>query len=266
MAGEGNAADCRRRKKMSDAEKVALDLYKFTSKQIRQSRLRLDGQRKLLDISKIGNAVTGNECRWTNPGHPIYCSHIEFRFETNLPEREYLTRYRISCPRCDPSQKSSYQLYCSYCDEILGGSIAGPGGKIADHIVTIRHVVKEAIMQNDYLDMHGFHCAEEFKRTEVYVSKLTLWASKIRFKRNADERQDLERTLHSLKHKLLLGARGQISCAAVIHSLSPRFFGFSSLLVIRTLTSTCPACQDLSNTPPLPFIPFSTLSTLQSQA
>ena len=42
-------------------------------------------------------------------------------------------------------------LYCSYCDEILTGSIAGPGGEITDHLITIRHVFQEASALRDFL-------------------------------------------------------------------------------------------------------------------
>ena len=106
------------------------------------------------------------------------------------------------CKRCQSGKGHAFQLYCSYCDEILTGSIAGPGGKIADHIITIRHIVKEAAVQNQYFESKGRLSPEEYQHVVAYVAKLEQWASAIRFQRNYDEKRELEQVLRSLQHHL----------------------------------------------------------------
>ena len=49
----------------------------------------------------------------------------------------------MSCPKCRAGGEPVFHLHCSYCDEILTGSIAQPGGKVADHVITIRCVPLE---------------------------------------------------------------------------------------------------------------------------
>ena len=45
---------------------------------------------------------------------------------------------QVSCAKCFADGESVFHLHCSYCDEILTGSIAQPGGKVSDHVITIR--------------------------------------------------------------------------------------------------------------------------------
>ena len=78
-------------------------------------------------------------------GRAARFSRAQLKFEAYLPERKFLTRYSVHCPSCTSGSESAVHLYCSYCDEILTGSIAGPGGKITDHLITIGHVDQEAI-------------------------------------------------------------------------------------------------------------------------
>ena len=194
--------DSKKRKKVSDAEKIALELFKITSKQARQSKVKFEQNKITFENSKLSDTIKGEECSWANHGRPIYCSEAEFRFETCLPDREYLTRFSVSCNKCRPACHQAFHLYCSYCDEILSGSIAGPGGKIADHVVTIRHIVKEAVVQHRYFESKGRISAEEFQRALTYVSKLEQWSSAIRFKRNSMEKREFEEALRSLQQQI----------------------------------------------------------------
>ena len=193
--------ETRKRKKVSDAERIALELYRNTSRQARQCKVKLDtwAGRIIAEDSKLQNNYKGEACTWANNGRPVYCPRAEFRFEASLPDREYLTRYSVSCSACCPKHDHTFHLYCAYCDEILTGSIAGPGGKISDHVVTIRHITKEAEVQHNYFKSKGKLSYEEFNEAATYVSKLELWANTIRFKRNSEERRELERVLHALQ-------------------------------------------------------------------
>ena len=51
---------------------------------------------------------------------------------------------QVSCAKCFADGESVFHLHCSYCDEILTGSIAQPGGKVADHVITIRFPLLDA--------------------------------------------------------------------------------------------------------------------------
>jgi hypothetical protein len=195
-------SNSKKRKKVSDAERIALELFKVTSRQPRQSKVKFDQNKIIFEDTKMNDTIKGESCCWANPGRPIYCSDAEFRFETCLPEREYLTRFSVSCNKCRPSDAQAFHLYCSYCDEILSGSIAGPGGKIADHVVTIRHIVKEAVVQNQHLEKMGRVSAEEFQKAATYVTKLEQWSGAIRFKRNSEEKREFEQVLCLLQQLL----------------------------------------------------------------
>jgi len=195
--------DCasRKRKKVSDAEKIALELFKITSRKARESKVKFEQSKIIFEDSKICCTIKGPSCCWTNHGRPTYCADAEFHFETCLPDREYLTRYSVCCNRCRPENPQAFHLYCSYCDEILTGSIAGPGGKIADHVVTIRHIVKEAAVQNQYFETNDGMTAQEFHNGVAYVAKLEQWASTIRFKRNCEVKREFEQVLRNLQRK-----------------------------------------------------------------
>ena len=193
--------ESRKRKKVSDAEKIALQLCRNTSRCARQSKVKFDPStgRIIVGDSKLYSHSVGEACTWANNGPPVYCRQAEYRFAASLPDREYLTRYSVSCSSCCPNHDQVFHLYCSYCDEILTGSIAGPGGKISDHVVTIRHITKEAEVQHTYFRSKEKLSYEEFHNTATYVSKLRLWVNTIRFKRNSEERRELERVLRALQ-------------------------------------------------------------------
>ena len=72
-------------------------------------------------------------------------------------------------------------LYCSYCDEVLTGSIAGPGGKITDHLITIRHVFQEASAMRTFFERHGMPRGQELAQAREYAAKLEEWSETIRW-------------------------------------------------------------------------------------
>ena len=139
--------ETRKRKKVSDAERIALDLYRSTSRPARLNKVKSEKTtgRIIVQDSKLHSNSTGETCTWANHGRPVYCPRLKFHFATSLPGREYLTRYSVSCLDCCPNHEETFYLYCAYCDEIQVGSIAGPGGKVSDHVVTIRHIGPEPL-------------------------------------------------------------------------------------------------------------------------
>jgi hypothetical protein len=151
-ARQSQGSSTKKRKQVSEAEKMALELSKLTSKNAQQSMLKFEDN-KVYFLNTLRSPVCSSSCTWKDSKQwPFYCKDAEFRFEASLPDRFYLTRYSVSCSSCYKDQEAPcFHLYCSYCDEILTGSIAGPGGKITDHVITIRHVVKEAQVLRDYL-------------------------------------------------------------------------------------------------------------------
>jgi hypothetical protein len=90
-------------------------------------------------------------------------------------------------------------LYCSYCDEILTGSIAGPGGKITDHLITIRHVYQEAIALKNYFEQKGLSRGQELAQAREYVEKLEEWTETIRYQKNSLSKTDFEEVLRTLR-------------------------------------------------------------------
>ena len=190
----------RKRKQVSDAERVALELSKLTSRQSQQSMLRFEDKR-IFFLNPNRRDGPAPKCSWRDPGRtwPWYCSHAEFSFEATLPDRFYLTRYSVVCETCYPGQRPAFHLYCACCDEILSGSIAGPGGKITDHVITIRHVVHEAAALRAAYEHAGPPGEEEAQRVREYVGKLEQWSKTIRFPKNARAKLELDAAIHTLR-------------------------------------------------------------------
>jgi hypothetical protein len=159
--------DCKRRKRVSEAEKAATEiskivceLYKLVPRHSQESHVRFENSRVVFTQSKLNN-VDAEACNLSDHRQrPCYCARAEFKFEASLPDRDHLTRFsvrfctsrfpvqaapplnifsQVTCAGCRASGEPVFHLYCSYCDEILTGSIAQPGGKVADHVITIRH-------------------------------------------------------------------------------------------------------------------------------
>jgi hypothetical protein len=193
----------KKRKQVSDAEKVALELSKLTCRQSQQSMLRFE-DKKIFFLNPSRASAPPASCSWRDSRHwPCYCPKAEFSFEATLPDRFYLTRYSVSCDTCYPDQRPTFHLYCACCDEILAGSIAGPGGKITDHVITIRHVVQEARALQAVFDRGGAPEADEVERVQEYVSKLEHWSRTIRFPKNAVVKRELDAALGALRANVL---------------------------------------------------------------
>jgi hypothetical protein len=110
-------------------------------------------------------------------------------------------------------------LYCSYCDEILTGSIAGPGGKISDHLITIRHVYQQAILLNAVLE-NGTPHQQDIALTKDYVSKLEEWSDTIRYRVEcAIKRIHFEEVLERLHARLeqLAVPSHSVRCVTISH-------------------------------------------------
>jgi hypothetical protein len=190
-----------KRKKGSESEKIALGLSKHTCRCAQQRKVSFEQNKMKFDDQEMNSIVFTDSCsNWSDQGRqPSYCPDAEFRFEATLPDRNYLTRYSVSCRSCYPEGENIFHLYCAYCDEILTGRIAAPGGKIADHVVTIRHVLKEARAQYKCLEREKVITMEEYLKSQEYISKLEVWASMTRIKRNSDERIEFDEILRSMQ-------------------------------------------------------------------
>jgi hypothetical protein len=198
----------KKRKQVSDAEKVALELSKLTSRQAQQSMLKFE-DRKIYFLNPNRNLTFGPSCTWKESKRwPCYCKLAEFSFEATLPERFYLTRYSVACSNCFKDQKPAFHLYCACCDEILTGSIAGPGGKVTDHVITIRHVVKEALALQAFYERNGVPDEEDAQRVSDYLCKLEQWSQTIRFPKNSMIKHELDAALDSLRLRLAMVREG----------------------------------------------------------
>ncbi len=196
-----SSASSKKRKQVSEAEKLALELSKLTSKQVHQSKVKFENnQIVFLESSK---SLFTNACTWKDDKlWPRYCKKAEFKFEAYLPDRKYLTRYSVNCSTCYEDGDSAVHLYCSYCDEILTGSIAGPGGKITDHLITIRHVYQEAIALSTYFEQKGWSREQEYQPAKEYVKKLEEWSETIRYPKNSLKKTDFDDVIRSLRVQL----------------------------------------------------------------
>ena len=191
----------KKRKQVSDAEKLALELSKLTSKHIHKSKLRFENNRLISQNSS--KLLLTDKCNWKEDKQwPRYCNKALFKFEANLPERIFLTRYSVNCSTCYDVTDSAVHLYCSYCDEILTGSIAGPGGKIMDHLITIRHMFQEAVALKTYFDNNELLRMQEFQQFTEYVGKLEEWSEIVRYPKNSLKKTDFEQILGELKAQL----------------------------------------------------------------
>jgi hypothetical protein len=196
-----SSSSSKKRKQVSEAEKLALELSKLTSKQVHQSKVKFENnQIVFLESSK---SLFTNACTWKDDKlWPRYCKKAEFKFEAYLPDRKYLTRYSVNCSTCYEDGDTAVHLYCSYCDEILTGSIAGPGGKITDHLITIRHVYQEAIALSTYFEQKGWSREQEYQPAREYLRKLEEWSETIRYPKNSLKKTDFEDVIRSLRVQL----------------------------------------------------------------
>ncbi len=169
----------KRRKPVSDAEKMAIELSKVIFSVDLSCKFRVENGKLL--FSESAKSFNAEKCTWQiERMRPCHCRDAELQFEAYLPDRKYLTRFTARCSTCYDSTASSVHLYCAYCDEVLTGSIAGSGGKITDHLITIRHVYQQARVLQGILE-NGQPCDEDLVKANEYVSKLEEWSDRIRY-------------------------------------------------------------------------------------
>ena len=97
------ARECKRRKKVSEAERAALEiaklvceLYKLVPRHTRECHARFENNRVLFHDSKQVN-FHAESCNLTDIGQePCYCPFAMFRFESSLPDRDHLIRFSVS--------------------------------------------------------------------------------------------------------------------------------------------------------------------------
>ena len=144
-----------------------------------------------------------SRCTWRDDKTaPCYCAQAHLKFETSLPDRKYLTRFSVRCLECYESGISAVHLYCAYCDEILTGSIAGPGGKISDHLITIRHVYQQALALKESLES-GSARSLSLPAAQDYIVKLEKWSERVRYPvRTSVKKFHLDQVLHDFHRHL----------------------------------------------------------------
>ena len=143
-----------------------------------------------------------NRCSWRDDKAALYyCEKAKLKFEAFLPGN-YLTRYSVQCPHCCKNEESCFHLYCSYCDEVLKGSIAKPSGKISDHVITIRHVYQQALAIKDCLERDTLESSNIFMSWK-YIVKLAEWSERVRYSTQASVKQiHLDKVLKELNQLL----------------------------------------------------------------
>ena len=197
----------RKRKTASDTEKIALELSKIIF--CNRVETIMEIERTYVHFHKSARHFQRGQCTWRDSkDNPCYCERSSLKFVTYLPDRNYLTRFSVRCQSCYDADTSAVHMYCAYCDEVLTGSIAGPGGKVSDHLTTTRHVYQQALALKDSLECgNADHMALSSARE--FVAKLGEWSDKIRYAvRSSIKRGQLDEVLKRLR--LLLGR----SCTA----------------------------------------------------
>jgi hypothetical protein len=191
----------KKRKSISDAERLALELAKLTPKHVHETRVRFENEKIVFaETSKISFY---EKCTWNDDRvDPRYCCKAEFKFSASLPDRKFLTRFSVKCLRCYDDNITAVHMFCSHCDEILTGSIAGPGGKVTDRLITIRHAFQEAVAVNAYLEEQGFPQDIELLQAREYVMKLEEWSETVRYQKKSLKKPFFDDILRALRLKL----------------------------------------------------------------
>jgi hypothetical protein len=191
----------KKRKQASDAEKMAVEISKMNFSHNIQCKLRVEKNK--IEFSAMARPMQTQKCTWKDAKiNPCYCKNADLKFEAYLPDRKYLTRFSAQCTDCYDGATTAVHLYCAYCDEVLTGTIAGPGGKIGDHLITIRHVYQQAVTLNSDLENGAAH-EQDILLAQEYVSKLEEWSERIRYPmRTTIKRIHFEEILGKLRHNL----------------------------------------------------------------
>jgi hypothetical protein len=175
-----------KRKRISDAEKIASGLSKLIPKNVNSKTMHSEHGKILFMFprSALSNIADSDRCGWKDDRHSSsYCSNAHLIPHAHFPDRKFLTRYSVSCQACHSGEASAVHMYCAYCDKVLTGSMAEPGGKITDHLITIRHIYHEANALLQFLEEQGLASDDDRLQTTAYVSKLEAWCGTVRFPR-----------------------------------------------------------------------------------
>jgi hypothetical protein len=182
-SGAATADSSKKRKQTSSAEKIAVEISKMCLSHAgyeMQRKLRVENSKVI--FTDLVRASRAQKCTWRDDKmNPCYCKHADLKYEACLPDRKYLVRYSAQCSACYDNATTAVHLYCAFCDEVLTGSIAGPGGKISDHLITIRHVYQQAISFNAILE-NGMPRHQDIALAKMYISKLDVWSDTIRYR------------------------------------------------------------------------------------
>ena len=191
----------KKRKCCSDAERMATELSKMKLSHEINCKFRVDQDRIFFPETEC--RFNHEHCTWRNSKTaPYYCSNAHLKFETTLPDRKYLTRFSVQCPECYDAGAAAVHLHCAYCDEIITGSIAEPGGKISDHLITIRHVYQQALALMESLES-GSSKSISLAVARVYVIRLEEWSEQVRYPmRTAVKRIHVEQVLQAFRRHL----------------------------------------------------------------
>jgi hypothetical protein len=202
----GSADPPKKRKQASDAEKMAVEISKMSLGHEMQRKLLV--QKNQVIFTELARPSQTQKCTWRDDKtNPCYCQNAELTFEAYLPDRKYLVRFSAQCTACYDESTKAVHLYCAYCDEVLIGSIAGPGGKISDHLITIRHVYQQAVTLNAILERSPVD-EQDFAVVMEYISKLEEWSERIRYPmRTTIKRIHFEEVLSQLHAHLAKSTR-----------------------------------------------------------
>lgn len=191
----------KKRKAASDAERMAVELSKINFIHSYNGSIKIE--KTTVSFPESARQVKQSQCTWRDDKtNPCYCEKAILKFETYLPDRNYLARFSVQCPSCYDADTSAVHLYCAYCDEVLTGSIAGPGGKVSDHLVTIRHVYKQSLAIRNSLESER-QDPSTLSQAADYCARLLEWSERVRYPiRTAVKRTHIDRVLDEL-HLLL---------------------------------------------------------------
>ena len=195
------SAISKKRKTASDAERMAVELSKINFCHEIKCSMKLE--KTHLSFPESARQFQRSQCTWRgDKAKPCYCEKAELKFETSLPNRNYLTRFSVHCRSCYDEEVSAVHLYCAYCDEVLTGTIAGPGGKVSDHLITIRHVYQQALVLKESLESEE-QSPTTLSQARHYIAKFEEWSNKVRYPlKTAVKQIHLEAVLGELRRLL----------------------------------------------------------------
>jgi hypothetical protein len=192
------AAPTKKRRPMSNTERLAVEISKIHFSHEIKCSLKIE---KLdISFSETSQHFQRNQCTWRDSrSGPCYCEKAKLKFESYLQDRCCLIRFSIRCPSCYDEGESAVHLYCAYCDEVLTGTIAGPGGKVSDHLITIRHIYRQAVVLKENLESRD-NATKMLSQARDFVSKFEEWSKKARYSnRNSVKQYHSEAVLKELR-------------------------------------------------------------------